>query len=399
MRGCNPLFAARGARFGRFRKDDDASCFGTQLAPHSGGLVLYAAKAGRFGSRLARGHFANGTCDRYSSDYGGLVKIARLASPGIAVLTVLLLMSGCHRKNAGNGGSGSGGSGGGPDATVCMSASDCLDAKTDCRVTECVSGKCTHALSPMGAPCGVDAGVCTAAGDCVGCITADDCPAIECKTATCNQGTCGYANKSDGAVCMVQGTMPQACQATSCLQGTCVLSSKPDGTSCGTSGITPACQSPNACTAGACAPTMTCAQLGSAHGANHSQGAAFSLGMVTDCQEGDICDSLAPGETDWFTYDGIDSACQIYPAATFSQPLTVCEYWACKDSSLQIDQCPTGTTMSTAPNGAFGCCGTSTFGVHPCGGGLFDNGSATMWISVTDPTTATCTPYDVHYEF
>lgn len=140
---------------------------------------------------------------------------------------------------------------------------------------------------------------------------------------------------------------------------------------------------------------------------NESEGSAFPLkgNPIEDC-DGDggmISGVIAPGDTDWFTYQGDDViGCSVDPTRSFTNGggLRLCKFIRCVDSGATTEfTCPGGTTEATSPEGRDGCCSASGFTIDDvnCTGTLDED--TEVFIRVDRPTGTGCTSYSVSYHY
>lgn len=123
-----------------------------------------------------------------------------------------------------------------------------------CTAATCSNGMVMYSPLTTGTPC--SSGVCNGSGACVQCNTAMDCGAgTQCSDATCNNNTCVFINKANGAACNDGNACTQldTCQAGACTgtpvscialdqchtagtcnpaTGACANFTIPDGTAC-----------------------------------------------------------------------------------------------------------------------------------------------------------------------
>jgi len=277
----------------------------------------------------------------------------------------------------------------------CEVSYECPPATGECRVAGCFNGTCREVFASAGAACST--GVCDGNGHC-GCKSASDCAAFadDCHAPSCDQGVCTGVQQPDGTACKLD----DPCGDSQCSSGACLTTALPNGTPCSMG--EGECATPSICQDDRCVPDMACESLG-IHGENASQDAAFDLGILDDCSEYTICDSLVPGTSDWYVYFGSDTSCAVSATVDLDSPnLLVCQYWECEQPELTVDGCPVGTELATAPNGQHGCCGTGNFAIDPCNGDFLDDGSATVWIEIREQDgeqLPACDPYSVYMEF
>jgi hypothetical protein len=140
---------------------------------------------------------------------------------------------------------------------------------------------------------------------------------------------------------------------------------------------------------------------------NESETTAWALKMssIDDCDDsGDsITGVIAPGDTDWFYYEGDDKTfCVVDPTRSLSQSqsgLRLCKYFECLNGNTEVD-CPGGTTAETSGEGRPGCCGTSGFDVDlNCAGSLDEH--AYVYIRLDQPggDASTCNEYTLDYHY
>lgn len=102
---------------------------------------------------------------------------------------------------------------------------------------------------------------------------------------------------------------------------------------------------------------------------NESENTAHELTMapIGDCdgEGGDISGTIAPGDVDWFTYEGDDSlTCQVDPTRTFASggDLRLCKFAECVGALANtVVNCPSGTSAEVSPQGRPGCCANEGF--------------------------------------
>ena len=140
---------------------------------------------------------------------------------------------------------------------------------------------------------------------------------------------------------------------------------------------------------------------------NESEGTAWSLEtvLVEDCDGdgGSITGTIAPGDVDWFTYDGDDTTfCVVNPERTISQSQTgirLCKFIECVGGGTTIT-CPGGTTDATSPEGRVGCCSNAGFEVSDVNcPGLDENTHVYIRVDQPGGDSSTCNDYTLTYHY
>ena len=155
--------------------------------------------------------------------------------------------------------------------------------------------------------------------------------------------------------------------------------------------------------AGGSPPTCTDIGLGEP---NQSEGSAWKLkgDPIDDCDGdgGSITGTLAPGDVDWFYYQGNDALCVVDPTRSLSQSqggARLCKYAECVSGTLTVD-CPSGTTTDTSPEGRSGCCGSSGFDIDVNCAGTIDDDTL-IYIRIDQPGggAEVCNDYTLAYHY
>ncbi len=200
------------------------------------------------------------------------------------------------------------------------------------------------------------------AGNCSN-VSAFSCGASDkyCDAGSCSKCASGKLNCNGVAGCECAGT----CNGTSC--STC--------TDPGPEPNNSIAQASPACAKAPC-NTLDCNALGG----------------------GSIAGVVKPGDTDFFTYNGIDDLCEAAPSvSTQSSGVKACVFAKCKNGASAFKSCAKGLTES---EGALkGCCtskpGEAKMNID-CPG---LNDSATVYMRVTGTNANACTAYDLTYDF
>lgn len=141
---------------------------------------------------------------------------------------------------------------------------------------------------------------------------------------------------------------------------------------------------------------------------NESEATAWPLqmGAIEDCDgDGDsITGTLAPGDVDWFFYEGDDTTfCVVDPTRSFTQSqsgLRLCKYVECLNGNTELS-CPGGTSEDTSGQGRLGCCGMSGFDITDvnCSGTADEH--VYVYIRVDQPGSGpqSCNDYTLSYHY
>ncbi len=150
-------------------------------------------------------------------------------------------------------------------------------------------------------------------------------------------------------------------------------------------------------------PPLTCTD-GQVNEPNNKQVLATFLGTIDDCDSSgsSFSDVLGGvGDVDWYHYSGTSptNVCFVDPTVTINTAgLRLCEFALCVEGSTQITSCGSGTA-ATSPSGTGGCCTTSTAAMTMKITCSSLTNAADIYIRVDQPTSNTCTPYDVAYHY
>lgn len=159
------------------------------------------------------------------------------------------------------------------------------------------------------------------------------------------------------------------------------------------------------CPEGTCEEPVECAD--DPFEPNNGEIQATLLPPITDDDDmGDQLDSEleAPGDIDWFAYEGDDTSFAIVgPYARVNiNALELCIYAECLSGLGDTEvTCNDGTTQQPSPNGRPGCCGMDTggFDINLSCGGTFSDDNAQIFMSVTGSEPGICQEYTLEYHY
>lgn len=260
------------------------------------------------------------------------------------------------------------------------------DCGTDnaCRQWLCLDSECKANIEPAGTPIpDTEPGdctrpICTADGDITFVSDSSDAQndGLDCTTDTCTADSVTVHDlKGVGAPCSQNG-----------------------GDLCDTDGVCVACA----------LVTADCS-LSDPGEPNETQGAADDLGGISD-DDGDgqtFCAVLkGAGDVDWYTYAGTDAIfAEVDPTrAVNAQSLVrVCAFVECTLGTPDIG-CPSGSSMTTAPDGQAGCCTQPSPSTLDAFAIAFDcvgtgDDDARVWISVENSSGEDCVPYRLQFHY
>lgn len=135
---------------------------------------------------------------------------------------------------------------------------------------------------------------------------------------------------------------------------------------------------------------------------NDTEGAAHSLGNITDCDStgGDLSGALdGKADTDWYTFHGSDEfGCMGDPTFTLmtNETVKMCAYFLCDSGSTKVT-CQGVAQPATSPLGRSGCC-ASALTLAPaieCSG---TDDSSKVWFELQAPQDV-CVAYTVDYHY
>ncbi len=122
---------------------------------------------------------------------------------------------------------------------------------------------------------------------------------------------------------------------------------------------------------------------------------------TSDCNAlggGTVSGVIQPGDTDYFTYSGIDDICKAQPkVSTQSSGIRTCVFAKCKDGSSAYKGCAKGVLGTSGS--LKGCCRSTPGDVEleiDCPG---LNDSATVYTRITGTNANACTSYSFDYDF
>ncbi len=159
------------------------------------------------------------------------------------------------------------------------------------------------------------------------------------------------------------------------------------------------------CPEGTCVSVAACTD--DANEPNDGEMQATLLDPITDDDDqGSMVSGQlsAPGDTDWFRYEGDDTAFAVVsPYVQVNvNALQLCMYAECVNGLGNTDvSCNEGTTLQPSPNGRPGCCGINTggFQINLSCGGTFTDDDALIFMSVTGSEAGVCQDYTVTYNY
>ncbi|HHH31915.1 MAG TPA: hypothetical protein ENK57_26705 [Polyangiaceae bacterium] len=141
---------------------------------------------------------------------------------------------------------------------------------------------------------------------------------------------------------------------------------------------------------------------------NESEATAWALkmGSIEDCDgDGDsITGTIAPGDVDWFFYEGDDTAfCVVDPTRSLTQTqggIRLCKFFECLNGQTQVS-CPNGTTSEQSPEQRPGCCGTTGFEVSDLNCQNTADEHVYVYIRLDQPggDASTCNEYSMAYHY